>query len=120
MNAEEETSIMDVAGNLYPAGVPVPESAPSMALGAVAADRLANGWYGYAYVYACKNRYPYLDAGKAMQGSIAPRGNPSPVELIQVTGGPRRVIVTVSGSTRPDVDQIIIYRTVVWSTEEEA
>lgn len=119
-NAEEVTSMIDIAGNMYPAGIPVPEVAPGLALGAAAADRLANGWYGYSYVYAAKNRYPYLDAGKAMQGSIAPRGNPAPIAVINVTGGPRRVVVTVTGSDRLDIDQIIIYRTTMWATQAEA
>lgn len=119
-NAEEKTSMIDIAGNMYPAGIPVPTAAPTASNSTTGATRVADGFYGYAYIYAAKNRYPYLDASKAMQGSIAPRGNPSPILIHQVTGGPRRVIVTVTGSSRLDVDQIIIYRTVRWATADEA
>lgn len=119
-NGEEVTSMVDIAGNMYPAGIPVPETEPGLALGAVVGTALANGYYCYAYVYAAKNRYPYIDAGKAMRGSIAPRGNPSDFTTINVTGGPRKVNVTLTGSSRLDIDQIIIYRTVMWSSAEDA
>lgn len=119
-NGEETTALLDLAGNKYPAGIPAPETVPTLALGAAAANRLIDGYYAYGYVYAAKNRYPLLDAGRAHAGSIAPRSNPSPLDIIQVTGGPRRVVVTVFGSERLDIDQIILYRTNVWATLEQA
>lgn len=119
-NGEEVTCMIDIAGNLYPAGIPEPTAAPTAANGATNAAFVPDGFYGYKYVYAAKNRYPYLDAGRANAGSIAPRGNPSPSLIHQVTGGPRRVVVTTTGSDRLDIDQIIVYRTVMCASAADA
>lgn len=119
-DGENITRMIDVAGNLYPAGIPEATVAPSAVNGAAAADRVPNGFYAYSYVFAAKNRYPYLDAGKAHFGSIAPRGNPAPYFIHNVTGGPRRVTVTVTGSDRLDIDQIILYRSTMWPTSADA
>lgn len=117
-NQEEKVQIMDSYGQFTQAGFDPPTLAPTLSLGA--AGGLANGWVGYAYVYAAKFRYPLVDAGTSAGGSIAPRSNPSPSGNIHVVGGPIHVLIVCATSPRQDVSHIWVYRTLTFLTQQEA
>lgn len=119
-NGEEETSIIDIAGNFYPAGIPVPV-APTLNSLTPLAGTLEAGFYAYRYVYAATKRYPLVDAGVGIGGSISPRGNPSPTLVVDTTAGaPNRVTINVTYNIRLDVTELWVFRSVKYTTAADA
>lgn len=116
-NGEELVQLMDSYGQFTQAGFDPPTVSPVLTLGA--AGLIPNGWYGYIYVYAAELNYPLVDSGSGI-GSIAPRSNPSPSGTIQMVAGPKHINVKVATTTRGDISHIWIYRTIVFTTQQEA
>lgn len=109
-NGENETSIIDLAGNIYPAGIPIPTNAPVYISQAVSTG-LDIGFYGYRYVYASNGRYPFINAQPSINGFIGPRGNPSPFTIVNVAANNTTVTIQVNKASRQDIDTIYIFRT---------
>lgn len=119
-NGEEITSIIDIAGNTYPAVIPAPVTAPTLNGTAALATALVDGFYAYRYVYAATKRYPLVDAGIGIGGSISPRGNPSPTLVVNPTAGPKSVTINVAYASRLDISEIWIFRSVMYTTSADA
>lgn len=120
-NGEEETSIIDLAGNFYPAGVPAPTFTPTLNGTTPLAGTLEAGFYAYRYVYAATKRYPLVDAGIGIGGSIAPRGNPSATLVVESPAvGPNRVTINVQYNVRLDVTELWIFRSIRYATAADA
>lgn len=119
-NGEETVQVMDSFGNFVQAGFDPPAVAPTLALGAGGGGLTDATFVGYVYVYVAKLNYPLVDAGTSGGGSIAPRSNPSPSATINITGGAHHVTVTLPTSTRLDISHIWIYRTLYFTTLQEA
>lgn len=117
-NGEEATYVIDPYGAMVQAGFDAPTVVPSLAVSA--GGSLTAGWYGYRYVYASTN-YPNVDnAVTVADGELWPRSNPSSRAVAQTTGGNLIITVTVTKTTRSDVDKILIYRTERFATQADA
>jgi hypothetical protein len=119
-NGEERVSVLDMNGNMVDAVIPVPAAAPTLSQNADTGHLAASKWYGYAYVYAATSRYPFVENDISVGGSIAPRGNPSPVATLQSNGSGCSIHLVMVASARADVDQIWIFRTPAYSSSSEA
>ena len=107
-NGEEQGDIVTPQGEMYQAGFAKPTVAPTMALGAAGN---VTGVYYYAYAYA-SSKYNWVENDVTVNGGeLWPRSNPSAVSVASITATADKVIVTVTKTTRSDVDFIIIYRT---------
>lgn len=83
----------------------------SAVLGDTNTGLLQNQFAGYVYVYAATTRYPFVENDISVNGSLAPRGNPSPYATIQTDGSGTGINISVPQSTRADIDSIWIFRT---------
>lgn len=111
-NGEEVVSFIDLAGNIYPAEIPQPANAPTFVSLTAAADGITPvGFYGYRYVNAATKRYPLVDGGKSIGGSIAPRGNPSPSVIVNMNVDLNYVNLTIPTEVRKDIDELWVFRT---------
>lgn len=120
-NGEEVTSIIDTAGNFYPAGIPIPTFTPTLNASAAIANTLEAGFYAYRYVYAATARYPLVDAGIGIGGSISPRGNPSATFVVEsVAPGPNRITINLQYNDRLDVTELWVFRSVKYTTAADA
>jgi hypothetical protein len=119
-NGEETVSVLDMNGNMLDAIIPVPTAAPTLTQNADTGKLSPNKWYGYAYVYAATSRYPFVENDNSMGGSVAPRGNPSPVATLQSNGSGCSAHLVMPTFNRSDIDQIWIFRTSAFSTSAEA
>jgi hypothetical protein len=80
-------------------------------------------WVAYRYVYAATQRYPLVENDISIGGSLAPRGMPSPVATVQVYDKNYTVQLTnllAPPLGRPDLDQVWIFRTAIFRTQQEA
>lgn len=115
---EETTKLLDNHGNQFDAGIPAPTTQVTVADNG--SGNLTNGKFvGYTYVYASTLRYPFVENANSMGGSVAPRGNPFPTgEVYEITGsGNRQVRLTLTKSTRADLNEIWVFRTTLFDTE---
>lgn len=120
-NGEERTSFIDLAGNIYPAEIPAAVNAPTFVGLTVAANGLTPvGFYGYRYVFAATTRFGFLDGGKAIGGSIAPRGNPSPSLIVNMNVNLNYVNLTLPTNSRKDITEMWIFRTTNYATSADA
>lgn len=117
-NAEERTSLFGPSSGVVPAGIDAPAVAPS---GSVGGGGTLSGYYVYAYVYA-STKYPNVqNAVKVANGESWPRSNPSPVSSVQdASAGSKTVTLTLTKTTQPGIDKILIYRTVSSATSGAA
>lgn len=108
-NGENEVRIFTQNRQLVLAGIEAPTAAPTAATGA--AGNIARlGYVAYRYCYA-SSRYPNVEAVTSAGGQLWPKSNPSSgSNLVLINSGGITVDVTVSKSTRADVDKILIYR----------
>jgi len=122
-NGEEKTKVLDLNGNMVEAEFPTPTVQPTLSLnGGTSQAANANKWMSYVYVYAATSRYPLVENDVSIGGSLAPRGQPSPHATIQIdaTGQQVHIETTAPPIDRPDIDQIWIFRTVAFATQNEA
>lgn len=120
-NGEEVVSFIDIAGNIYPCEIPEAVNAPSFTGLTVAADGVTPiGYYGYRYVYVASKRYPLVDGGRSFGGSIAPRGNPSPTLVVNLTVDNNYINLTIPSESRKDIDEVWIFRTTNYATSANA
>lgn len=122
-NGEETTKVLDMNGNMVEAQFPTPVNAPVLTLSAgVGQLPNADKWAAYVYLYAATSRYPLVENDISIGGSLAPRGPFSPSDTIQIDGTGMHVSIEmdVPPIDRPDLDQIWIFRTIFFATEEEA
>jgi hypothetical protein len=75
---------------------------------------------GYAYVYAATTRYPFVENDISINGSLAPRSNPSPNAVIQTDGSGTGINLSIPQTTRPDIDEIWIFRTEFFTAQVDA
>lgn len=118
-NGEEQVTVIDKSGNIYPAEIPTPTVASSF-VSFAAGNLTDNKWICYKYVYVAATKYPLVIATPAINESVAPRGNPSPIHSLQITGGNRQVTIQLVCSDRPDIDVIWVFRTGYFDTQTDA
>jgi hypothetical protein len=107
VTGEERTQVITPGGGLVEAGFDAPTAAATLSSGAAGGPPA--GIYYYVYVYA-SSQYPYVqNAQTTADGELWPRSNPSPISAA-ISGG-NIVTVTVTKTTRADVDKILVYRT---------
>lgn len=122
-NGEEKTKVLDLNGNMVEAEFPTPTVQPTLSLnGGTSQLANANKWFSYVYLWAATSRYPLVENDVSIGGSLAPRGMPSPHATIQIDamGQQVHIVVTLPPVNRPDLDQIWIFRTVAFATQNEA
>lgn len=120
-NGEERTSFIDLAGNIYNAEIPEALNAATFTGLTAAANGLTPvGFYGYRYVYVAPDRYPLVDGGKSIGGSIAPRGNPSPILVVNMNVDLNYVNLTIPPNDRKDITEAWIFRTTNYTTSADA
>lgn len=122
-NGEEKTKVLDLNGNMVEAEFPTPTVAPVLSLnGGTGQLPNANKWMAYVYIYAATSRYPLVENDISIGGSVAPRGMPSAHTTIQIDAGGQQVhiVTTAPPVDRTDIDQIWIFRTVAFATQNEA
>jgi len=109
-NGEESTFLITPFGERVLAGFQAPTVDPTLLVsagGTLAQDT----WYSYRYVYASSN-YPYVqNAQTTANGELWPRSNPSGYDTDVTTVANKTITVTVTKTTRSDVDKILVYRT---------
>lgn len=119
-NGEEKMKLLDNHGNMFDCEIPAPTVAPTIS-GTGTGEMTHDKWWGYVYVYAATRRYPNVENAVSINGSVAPRGNPSPITTKQAVGaGNRQFTLTLTRPTRADLNEIWIFRTVAFNTEELA
>lgn len=118
-NGEEPTSIFDSLGNLLVAGIDPPTVAPSV-VDAGSGGSLVAGYVAYRYVYAATRRYPFVENVTAAGGSVAPRSNPSDSSAPFLCVVNHKNTITLTKTTRSDIDKIWIYRTETFATAQLA
>lgn len=118
-NSEEKTQLITPQGLLVRAGFDAPTVAPTCAAGT--SGSLTSGKFvAYRYVYA-SSRYPFVDnVVTGGDGMLYPRSNPSPASSVFTVTATGAVTLTVTKTTRSDVDLIWVYRTAQADTTEEA
>ncbi len=119
-NGEERSQVFSSKGVASFAGFDPPEVAPTVALDG-AGNLTDDLFVVYKYVYAATSKYPLAKSTQAAGGNLSPRSNPSPASTpFQITGGNKKTAVTVTKTTRPDVDKIWVYRTQLFVSAELA
>lgn len=123
-NGEEKTQIIDRLGNVFEAGIPAPTAAVTTSLVAGGTLPLTT-YYAYRYCYVAKTAYPLVDQIFAINGSLGPRGNPSPssatVDIRTAAGANKTIRVNVTQSAaRADLTNIWVFRTTGHATQAEA
>lgn len=115
VNGEEEAAVLAAGAVAFvPAGFDAPTATPT--IGTNGAGNVPIGFYVYRYVYA-SSQYPFVPNAVTGGGEEWPRSNPSPASSVyQVTPAAESNSVTVTYSTRSDVDWIWVYRTAVQTT----
>lgn len=113
-NGEEETKVLTPQNAMVKAGFVAPTVAPT---GTIAGAGI-NGYVVYRYVYA-SSRYPFVDNAVTGGGEVWPRSSPSPASAV-IHPVNDTVTLTVTKTTRSDVDWIWIYRTAIKTTSAEA
>lgn len=109
VNGEEEPVVITDGGSLVQAGFDAPTATPTVATNG--AGNVPVGYYVYRYVYV-SSRYPFVANAVTVDGKEWPRSNPSPASAtFQVSSTAKQNAVTVTYSTRSDVDWIAVYRT---------
>lgn len=109
-NGEEAAQVIDPYGNMVPAGFDAPTVDPTLVVSS-GGSLSQNTYYAYRYVYASSN-YPGVDnAVTVADGELWPRGNPSDYDVDTTTGVNRTITITVTKTTRSDVNKILVYRT---------
>lgn len=118
-NGEKKTYVVPPSGTIVLAGFDSPTVAPTVA-------DTTSGTYGttdfvcYRYVYA-SSQYPFVYNIVTGGGELWPRSSPSPASAVHNAGGAsKKYVVTVTKTTRSDVDYIWIYRTAIFTTADEA
>lgn len=123
-NGEESLKVLDMNGNMVDAQFPAPTAAPTLtSTGSGAGMSTHDGKYAaYVYLYAATQRYPLVENDVSIGGSLAPRGMPSPSDTIQISGGGNGVHIAMvaADASRPDLDQVWIFRTAFFDTAAEA
>jgi hypothetical protein len=124
VNGEESMKVLDMNGNMVDAQFLAPAAAPTLTnTGSGVGMATHDGKYAaYVYLYAATQRYPLVENDISFGGSLAPRGMPSPAASFQISGGGNGVhiaMVAADGS-RPDLDQVWIFRTAFFDTAAEA
>jgi hypothetical protein len=115
-NGEEATFVIDPYGSMVQAGFDAPTVDPTLAV-SVGGSLTASSWYAYRYVYASSN-YPNVDnAVTVADGELWPRSNPSDYASAVTTGVNKTITITVTKTTRSDVDKILVYRTEAFSSQ---
>lgn len=109
-NGEELTQVVTPQNALVKAGFDAPTVAPTVA--SAGAGNLTTGTFvAYRYVYA-SSQYPFVDNAVTGGGQLWPRSIPGPASTVfTITGGNKKLNVTVTKTTRSDVDNIWVYRT---------
>lgn len=107
-NGEEQVKVFTTNYQLFPASIPTPTVAATMADGGISGG-LPAGNYVYLYVYA-SSAYPSVEADTTAGGNEWPKGQPSPVSLVYMNTANHKINVTVGTSQRADIDKILIYR----------
>lgn len=108
-NGEEPVQVYTTAQTLVPAGFQAPTVAATMG-DAGAGGVLPAGYVYYLYVYA-SSQYPNVEADTTAGGFEWPKSQPSPVSAVYNNTVNHKINVTVTKTTRADVDRILIYRT---------
>lgn len=118
-NGEEEGQVITPQNAMVKAGFVAPTATPTVASGG-AGNLTNNTFCGYRYVYA-SSAYPFVDNAVTGGGELWPRSSPSPASAtFSITGGAKQLVVTVTKTTRSDVDWIWLYRTALKTTSAEA
>lgn len=109
-NGEETTRVVTPQNALVKAGFDAPTVAPTVA--SAGSGNLTSGTFAaYRYVYA-SSQYPFVDNAVTGGGQLWPRSIPGPASAVfTITGGNKKLNVTVTKTTRSDVDNIWVYRT---------
>jgi len=117
-NGEMLNTVISPAGfSPVQAGFDAPTVAPSRT---TTTPGSLSGYYIYCYVYA-STKFPYVEnAVSTADGELWPRSNPSPPCTAIYTSGFFGVILTLTKSTQPGIDKILIYRTRSAATGVEA
>lgn len=108
-NGEEKTQVITPYGEMVQAGFDAPTVDPTLLVsagGSLAQDT----WYAYRYVYASSN-YPFVQNAVTIDGNLWPRSNPSGYDVDVTTAANKTITVTMTKTTRSDVDKIVVYRT---------
>lgn len=133
-NGEEQTQIIDAQGNIQQAGIPSPSVAPVVTVntdgggGGIGIYREANPpavsgatlrCY-IAYVYVAGVNYPFVQSSVGGGGDLAPRSNPSvavssPTTTVLADTQFGYFSATCAYSTRSDITEIWVYRTIYFS-----
>lgn len=112
-NGEEEGMVISGTSVVF-AGFDAPTATPTVAT--AGAGVVAPGYYVYRYVYA-SSRYPFVANAITGDGQEWPRSSPSPPSATYfVDPAAESNAVTVTYTTRSDVDWIWLYRTSVQTT----
>lgn len=118
-NGEQRTGVLPPNSSAVQAGFDAPTVAPTVA-DANSGTYGTSDYVAYRYVYA-SSRYPFVDNAVTGGGQLWPRSSPSPTSATHVAGGAsKKYVVTVTKTTRSDVDKIWIYRTAIFTTAAEA
>jgi hypothetical protein len=124
VNGEERMKVLDMNGNIVDAQFPSPTAAPTLSSTGAGTGMLDHdGKYAaYVYLYAATQRYPLVENDVSIGGSLAPRGMPSPAATFQIVGGGEGVHIEMVAAdvSRPDLDQVWIFRTAFFDTASEA
>ena len=120
-NGEEPVQVIGSNGQVYPAGITPPTFTPNVADGGTGNLTIAQ-YVCYAYVYAAKTAFPLVNSPVAINGSLAPRSNPSPASSpFQIVGSvTRQNSVTVQCTSIPWIDTIWLFRTAMFATAVQA
>lgn len=110
-----ETQDVVLAGFEPPTYDPVPSSAGAGVL-------TANKWVSYRYVYASTERYPFVTSTSTGGGGLlAPRGNPGDAVAFHIgSSSSQQIDVRVAYTTREDISDVWLYRTLFYDTQAEA
>ncbi len=111
VNGEEEGTIITPDGTITKAGIVAPTVAIPAAVSITATpNTVPAGYYYYVYVYA-SSKYPFVENAVTGGGQLYPRSSPSPIGVVQHAAAPSVITVTLTKSTRTDMDKIWVYRT---------
>lgn len=117
-NGENPNRVYADNRQIVQAGFDAPTVAPTVADGG--AGTLGTGYVVYRYCYA-SSLYPNVEAIVPAGGEEWPKSNPSPASAtFHITPASHQNVVTVTKTTRSDVDWIFVYRTAIKSTAAEA
>lgn len=108
-NGEELTQVIPPNLGMVQAGFAAPTAAPTCVAGPNGGTLTTGTFIGYMYVYA-SSHYPFVDNAITGGGELWPRSNPSPPSAVFTVTSSGSVTITVTKTTRSDVDNIWIYR----------